>query len=217
MASPRPVPPAASPPEPNRSKTRSASSAGMPGPSSRTSSHHVDPSITRALTRTSPPGGLCRMALSTRLTTSCANRAGSARTTRSAGSVSQRTRTGREVIADSEMAAARRSATLTSVTDKGATPASRRARSSRSATRAPSRSDCRSAPRSASSSGLTTPSTRFSRSARWAASGVRSSWDTVATSRRRSSSAAARSAAIALKATASCPTSSELDAVTRWL
>ncbi len=57
-------------------------------------------------------------------------------------------------------------------------------------------------------SGLTTPSTTFSSTARSAAIGVRSSCETLATSSRRCRSAASRSAAMVLKAVASSPTSS---------
>ncbi len=216
MARPRPVPPPESSPAPNRSKTRSTRSAGMPGPSSRTSSHQVDASAARPVTSTSPPGGLCRTALSTRFATSWASRAGSACTVRSVGCASCRTRTGRPSTEASATAPASRSATRTSETDRGATPASILDRSSRSVTRALSRSDWCSAPRRAASSGRTTPSTRFSRRARWAASGVRSSCDTVATSWRRWVSAEARSAAMALNARARSPTSSVEVAVTRW-
>ena len=166
MARPRPVPPEESSPEPKRSKTRSARSAGIPGPSSRTSRVHRASSSTRAVRSTSPPAGLWRTALSTRLATSWARRPGSARTTRPAGSTSSRTRTGRPSTDASATAARSSPATSTSRRRSGATPASMRERSSRSVTSSLSRSDAASAPRRASSSGRTTPSTRFSRRAR---------------------------------------------------
>ena len=59
-----------------------------------------------------------------------------------------------------------------------------------------------------SGSAGTTPSARFSRTAVMAASGVRSSWETVAMRSRRSASTCSRSAAIWLNAAASRPTSS---------
>ena len=88
------------------------------------------------------------------------------------------------------------------------TPASSRDRSSRSVTRSRSRSACARAPARCSRVGGTTPSARFSRTAIMAASGVRSSWETVAIRSRRSASTCARSAAIWLKTAASRPTSS---------
>ena len=67
IASPRSVPPPESPQDPKRSKTRAARSAGIPGPSSATSSIHRSESRTPALTVTEPPTGLWRTALSRRL------------------------------------------------------------------------------------------------------------------------------------------------------
>ncbi len=215
MASPSPVPPPATPPEPKRSNTRVACPAGMPGPSSLTSSTQTRSSRARASTRTSPWGGLWRMALSTRFANSWAIRAGSATTVRSAGRTVWRTRTGRPSTAVSSTARWSRSSTRTSASRNGAAPASIRDRSSRSATSSLSRSAWCRALRRASSSGRTMPSTRFSSRARCAVRGVRSSCETVATSSRRCRSADARSAAIELKAPASTPTSSEDVAVTR--
>ena len=91
----------------------------------------------------------------------------------------------------------------------------RATRSSRSVTRAVIRSAWSSAARSVSGSGSATPSARFSSTAHRAASGVRSSWLTFATSSRRCRSTAASSSAIRLKARASSPTSSREVAVTR--
>ena len=76
MASPMPVPPPASSPEPKRSKTCWARSAGMPLPSSATMSHQRSGPSGPALTVTRPPDGLCRSALSSRLARTCSRRAG---------------------------------------------------------------------------------------------------------------------------------------------
>ena len=85
----------------------------------------------------------------------------------------------------------------------------------RSDARAESRSAWSRAARSATGSGSATPSARFSSTAHRAASGVRSSWLTLATSSRRCRSTVARSSAIRLKARASWPTSSLEVATTR--
>ena len=63
--------------------------------------------------------------------------------------------------------------------------------------------------------GSTTPSARFSSVARSAATGVRSSWETVATSSRRRRSSVCSSWAITLNARARSPISSEAVVVTR--
>ena len=85
IASPRPVPPADVAPRVKRWKTRSRSAGGMPGPSSQTSSRRPAGSARDAEHGYLAPAGLCRMALSTRLTTTCRRRAGSATATRSGG------------------------------------------------------------------------------------------------------------------------------------
>ncbi len=217
MARPRPVPPAASLPVPKRSKTASARSAGMPGPSSRTSRAQWSGSTAAARTRTRPPLGLCRPALSRRLATTWASRAGSASTVSASGSTTTSWATSRGVSRASATARARSSATMTGSLRRADCPASIRDRSSRSATRSLIRSVCaRAAPRVVAS-GVVTPSTRFSSSACCAASGVRSSCETVAMSWRRWASAVARSPDIVLKVRASVPTSSREVAVTRWL
>ena len=99
----------------------------------------------------------------------------------------------------------------------GAVPDSSRDRSSSWATSRPSRRVCSTAVSSVARSGSVTPSARFSSTACRAAIGVRSSWLTSATSRRRSASTAARSVAIDVKALASSPTSSRAVTWTRRL
>ena len=114
----------------------------MPGPSSRTSSHQVDASTARALTSTSP----LRRAVPDRVVDEVDDELGEPGGVAEHGEVLgvglTRTDTVRGPIAVSAAAAWSRSATRTSVTASGATPASRRERSSRSATSALSRSDC---------------------------------------------------------------------------
>lgn len=80
---------------------------------------------------------------------------------------------------------------------------------------APRRSACFSMVRRVSGSGLSTPSTRFSRPACRAEMGVRSSCETLATRSRRRRSTSASCVDMALKARASSPTSSPDVAVTR--
>ena len=210
MASPSPVPP---PPGsgrvPKRSKTRSRSSGAMPGPSSATSSRVASPTGPAQI-RTVPPPGLCRAALSSRLASSWCSLRRSACATSPGGS----TRTSKETprasagVRASATASSTRTASGRSTRSRATTPASTLERSSRSATRSLSRSACPSATRIVSGSGSVTPSSRFSRTATRAVSGVRSSCDTLATSSRRWRSTVSRSAAITLKARASWPTSS---------
>ena len=216
MARPRPVPPppSASASVPNRSKTRSRSAAGTPGPSSATS-RRQPVAVSRAVTRTTPPAGLCRDALSSRLATSWWSRAGSAVAVSAGGVARTSYLTSRPATRASATARSSSARTGTCVVDSWASPASTRARSSRSEARVASRSAWSSAVRRATGSGSATPSTRFSSTAHRAATGVRSSWLTFATSSRRWRSTAARSSAIRLKARASSPTSSLEVAVTR--
>ena len=199
---------------PNRSKTRSRSATGMPGPSSPTSSRQPV-AVSRAVTRTTPPAGLCREALSSRFATSWCSRAGSARARRPGGATCTSYVTSRRLARASATACCSSSSTGTSVASSGRSPASTRARSSRSAASAASRSAWSSAVRRVPGSRAATPSTRFSSTAQSAASGVRSSWLTLATSSRRRRSTSARSSAIRLNARASSPTSSAEEALTR--
>ena len=140
--------------------------------------------------------GLCRMALSTRLTTTCRSRAGSATATRSGGDAVTTTSTSSGDTATCPTASRRNSSTRNWVTCSGITPPSRRERSSRLVTSSPSRSVCDNAIRMVSASGSATPSTTFSSTACRAVIGVRNSCETLAISPRRYSSAAPRSAAI---------------------
>ena len=142
MARPRPVPPAeslagAEPVEDPLERGR----PGCRGPRRAPRATTCRRRRARAVTRTSPCGGLCRTALSTRLATSWASRAGSA-THGEVGRV--------RLVAHPHAAGRRRgprprprrsrSATRTSVSASGAAPASMRERSSRSPTSALSRS-----------------------------------------------------------------------------
>jgi hypothetical protein len=90
-------------------------------------------------------------------------------------------------------------------------------RSSISVTSSDRRSVCANAVCSVAGSGWATPSTMFSSTARSAVIGVRNSCETFAISSRRCWSAASRSAAIMLNATANSPTSSRDVARTRVL
>ncbi len=218
MARPSPVPPVAAPSTgsasvPNRSNARSRSAGATPGPSSATSSRHRS-GVTSQVTRTRPPSGLCLTALSSTLVSSWRSRAGSACTS-SASGMSTSNRTARPVGTRSATTSSTRAPTRTGPSRSGATPASTRESSSRSPTRAPIRWAWSTArPRCSASAGRT-PSARFSRVAVSAASGVRSSWETVATRLRCSLSTLASSAAIWLNARASSPISSEESARTR--
>ncbi len=216
MARPRPVPPVWPPVcsrrVPKRSKTCSRLSGATPGPSSVTSSHQ-SASLAVPETWTVPLAGLCRAALSSRFATSWRSRAGSPCTVRSAGVVRTSYVTECGATAASATAPSSRSDTRIDWTSSGVTPASTRERSSRSSTRRPRRSAWSRAacnPSGSDGAGLdwATPSTRFSRTAQRAASGVRSSWETLATRSRRCRSTVARSSAIVLNALASSPTSS---------
>ena len=89
MASPSPVPPMAAPSAgsasvPKRSNARSRSAGATPGPSSATSSSHRS-SLISHVTRTRPPSGLCRTALSSTLVSSWRSRAASAWTSSDSG------------------------------------------------------------------------------------------------------------------------------------
>ena len=139
-----------------------------------------------AVTRTTPPAGLCRDALSSRLATSWCSRAGSAVTVsvgRRDADVVRDLTTGHPRLGDGA---------LEQLEDRhlgGGQPGLRRRRPGPGrAGRRPartSRSAWSSAVRRATGSGSATPSTRFSSTAHRAASGVRSSWLTLATSSRR--------------------------------
>ena len=208
IARPSPVPP---PPGsrrvPNRSKTRSRSSGAIPSPWSETSIT-TPPGPAAAVTRTAPPDGLCRAALSSRLARSWCRRALSACTSRPGGSTYTSTGRVRPPVRSSATHSSTRSLSATSVRSRDTTPASSRERSSRSRTRSLSRSAWPRATRTVAGSATVTPSSRFSSTATRAVNGVRSSWETVATSSRRWRSTVARSAAIRLKVRASSPTSS---------
>ena len=212
--SPVPPPPSVSLRVPKRSKARSRFSGSTPGPWSATSSCQRSP-MTRARMVTVPPGGLCRDALSSRLATSWRRRAGSPWTARSGGLTSTSYPTSRPPTWDSATAESSSGRTSTVSRTSGALPASTRARSSRSVTRAVIRSPWSRAARRVAGSGSATPSARFSSSAQSAVKGVRSSWLTLATSSRRCRSTPASSSAIWLNARASSPTSSREVAVTR--
>ena len=152
----------------------------MPGPSSHTSSRRPAGSAARASTDTRPPVGLCRIALSTRLTTTCRRRAGSATATSSTRR-HRRPRSGRRRPtprrARSLRAGIRRRRNRLSC--NGMAPPSTRERSSRLVTSSPRRSVCDNAIRMVSASGSATPSTTFSSTACRAVIGVRSSWETL--------------------------------------
>ena len=200
IARPSPVPPpAGSCRVPNRSKTRSRCSGSIPEPSSETSRRKLS-ATSPAHTRTTPPVGLCRTALSRRLASSWCSRERSACTERSAGSMRTSNRTWRISAPASATASSTSVATGTSVRSSATTPASTRERSSRSPTRVLSRSACPSATRMVAGSGSVTPSSRFSSTATSAVNGVRSSCETLATRSRRWRSTVARSAAIRLNA-----------------
>ncbi len=210
MASPSPAPPesAARPASSRekRSNTRALADAGMPGPWSATSIRTEAPDAAARMT-TSPEGGLCRTALSSRFASTWASRSGSARTTRSAGTDERITTSSRASDA-SRTACSISGASSTASASIGRVPESSRDRSSNWATSRPSRSVWASAVRMVTGSGAETPSTTFSSTARSPVMGVRSSWLTLATSSRRCRSTSPRSAAIALNALASSPTSS---------
>ncbi len=213
---------------PNRSKTLARSAAGMPGPSSSTSSSRAPgPSSGLARTVTVPPGGECLQALSTRLATTWWSRSVSATPVSPAGLTSRASRTSprREnappAVAPSTVTPrstpSRNSRTSNGRASRSTTPSSILERSSRWVTSRPSRSVCSSAAPRVAGLGWTTPSTTFSSTARSAAIGVRSSCETLATSSRRCRSAASRSDAIWLKVAASSPISSREFTSTRRL
>ena len=182
--------------------------AAMPAPWSATSSRQPSGSAS-ADTRTTPPAGLCREALSSRFDSSWCSRARSACTVRSVGYDAHVVRHRRGPASSPRRPRRRsRSATGTSSSASAATPASTRDRSSRSPTSALSRSAWSSAVRIRP--GRRGPRRRRGSPARRPApaSGVRSSWETFATRSRRCRSTSARSAAIRLNARASSPTSS---------
>ena len=200
---------------PNRSKTRSRSATGMPGPSSATSSRQPV-AVVAAVTADDAAGGTVPRGVVEQVRDQLVQprRVGRARRPGGATCTSYVTsRPTRPGLGDGALQQLehRHLGGL----DSGTSPASTRARSSRSAASAASRSAWSSAVRRVPGSGSATPSTRFSSTAQSAASGVRSSWLTLATSSRRWRSTAARSSAIRLKARASSPTSSAEVALTR--
>ena len=213
MARPRPVPPppSASASVPNRSKTRSRSEAGTPGPSSVTSSASRWPCPGRR------PGRPHRR--------DCAGtrcRAGwRPQEPRRIGRGRQRGRRGADVVPHLATGhprlghgalQQRQDGHLRWTLEPRRRPPGRGRAGRRRGWRAarPGR-----APSAGPRGPAATPSTRFSSTAHKAATGVRSSWLTFATSSRRRRSTAASSSAIRLKARASSPTSSFEVAVTR--
>ena len=215
IARPSPVPPpAVSGSVPNRTNTRSRSSGAIPVPSSVTSSRTTSPTRPAQM-RTTPPSGLCRAALSSRLASSWWSRDRSASTTRPGGSTRTSKDTPRIPAWASVTASPTSAETGTGLRSRATTPASTRERSRRSLTRLLSRCAWPSATRIVAGSGSVTPSSRFSSTATSAVSGVRSSCETLATRSRRWRSTVARSAAIRLNVRASSPTSSVEEVSTR--
>ena len=203
-------------PRRKRSKTASHCSRGIPGPSSVTSRIRPPSAARRPATSTRPPAGECRAALSTRLTSTWRSRAGSA----------SAPQPGRDVDRDRRVRGAPASDLPGRRRGPAARPVDRRRRSGATPGLGPGQVEqvvdqlteplhlVEELGQGLGRRPARTPSTRFSSWARTAATGVRSSWPTLASRSLRCASAVARSRAIAVNARASSPTSSRLVAGT---